>query len=232
MSPGYGAIHGPTIAIAMIPTTMTSPISAGRSRANFLRISPTRRALKLLPQARVEQPVHQVGQDVDRRIDDADQEGYRQHDLVVGGEDRLYHVIADPRPVENCLDDDGPGDQRAEQQPDLRYRGDDRIAQHINPDQPTARIADRALVQHEILLQGFEHAGPGKAGDRRQPAERQSDRRQDQMPQRIPERVEAAGEQAVDQQEAGDVRRWQRCRCRAGRATAASAAASQTASAA
>ena len=52
---------------------------------------------------------------VDDGVDDADQQGHRQHDLAVGGEDRLHRIAADAGPVEDRLDHDGAGNQAAEQ---------------------------------------------------------------------------------------------------------------------
>src|SRR5262249_4175014 len=100
------ATSGPTIAASAPKTTMTAPI----------------RSMSVETNARIQKPVHDVGDEVHRDVGDRDEENAALHERIVAERDRLDQQPTDARPREDGLGDDGARQHGAELQPE---HGDD-----------------------------------------------------------------------------------------------------------
>ena len=130
------------------------------------------------------------------------------HGRVVRLQDRLERVGPDAWPLEHGLDHNRAGEQDAEQQPDLRHCGNQRVAQHVFPYDEAGRDAHRALIDDEIFLQRLQHAGSREAHHRRQRRKRQRERRKGEVGHNIAKPREVAFQKRIDNVEARD--RWRR----------------------
>src|SRR5258708_8886048 len=95
-----GTINGEKIAIRQTATIIRSPITAGISRKNFLRISISDASLELFSHARIKPGVHDVDKDVDDRIDQADDQSHRKNRLVTPSKNPVHPIVPDPGPAE------------------------------------------------------------------------------------------------------------------------------------
>src|SRR5262245_36423531 len=93
-------MRGAESATIIAINTMAPPSTAALSLENFARMS---MASILLAQARIDEAMHHVDDDIDECIYDPDQQRHSQHHLVVGGQDGLHRVKADARPIEDRL---------------------------------------------------------------------------------------------------------------------------------
>src|ERR1700744_4194813 len=157
----------------------------------------------LIRHARIEQGVNEINDNVNNGVDNADNKRNRKGRLIVVDQDRIGDVGSDTWPVENRLDHYGACYDRPEEQTDLINRGDKRIAQHENTDEPPLRYAHCSFIQDEIFLQGLENSTSGKANDGGQCAESQCRSRHEDVLDSVREGTQIAGQQRVYQVRTG-----------------------------
>ena len=120
---------------------------------------------------------------------------------------RLDRIGADAGPGEHLLDQHIGAEQEREHHAE---RGDDRdhgVAEGVGDDHGRRRQPAGARGAHEVGGQHRQHRGAGHARDRREREDRERQRRQDELLEARHEHFAVAGDQAVDQVEAGDLRR-------------------------
>ena len=153
--------------------------------------------------ARIDGPVQDVDEQIDENENSPRDEREAHDAVVVGAQDRVDGVEAQARPVEHAFDHDGAGEQDAEDQADLRHRADERVAQHVLPDDHALRQAHGVLIEHEVGVDGIEHAGAGEAHDGRHGGKGQRHDGQDEVRDDVREDGPVALDEGVDEEEAG-----------------------------
>ena len=143
-------------------------------------------------------------EEIDEDDDAGDQQDAALESGIVAPADRLDQPFADTRPGEDRLGEDGAGQQRADLQADHGDDGDERVAQRMDADDAEGREALGAGGAHIILLEHLEHRGARHARDHRERDGAKHDGRQNEVAHRVEKGAFLAGEQAVDQHEAGD----------------------------
>ena len=92
-----------------------------------------------VPDARVDQAVSQIDQQIDRHHDRADQQRAALQHRIIAAVDALDQPFADARPGENRFGQDRAGEQHADLQADHGHHRDQRIAQAMDGDHAETR---------------------------------------------------------------------------------------------
>src|SRR3989442_7110112 len=141
----WTASHGARVAVSTSTRTSARPIRARRFLRKRIQASTRVFGSALLRDARVEEAVGQI----DDQVDDDEGQGEDEHGAlqedVVAGEDRLDHETAEPRPREDRLGEHGAAHELARLQPEQR-------------DERGGGVAERVPAEHPPLAHAL---GPG-----------------------------------------------------------------------
>src|SRR3990172_4804592 len=156
------------------------------------------------PDARVHQPVGDVGQEVGNEREGGHDDQVPHDHRVVAGEDRLHHQLAHSRNGEDPFDDDAAPDQPRQRQAQDRHHREERVPERVLADHDLLRKPLGARRLDVLLPDHFEHALPHVAREPREPAERGHRDRQDQVGPEVPLLLPEGQGLPVEVAEAGD----------------------------
>src|SRR5712692_1883895 len=173
-----GASHGASTASTAMTATSPRP-----KRAELLLRN--RRTRSVIADARVENGVEEIDDEVDEHEGRGDEEHAALDERIVARLDGAHHHGAEPRPGEDRLRQDGPAQEKAHLQPQHRDDGIDRVLEHVPRDDGTLGEALGTRRADVVLPDDLEHARAREAreGGGRGGAERH--RGQDEMPQHV-----------------------------------------------
>src|SRR6266850_1866316 len=120
-------------------------------------------ATLLIADARVEDRVEQVHDQVHHHEGSGDQQHAPLHQRIVAGLDRAHHHGAEPGPGEHGLGEDGPAEQIAHLHPDHGEDRVERVLEHVPRDDHPLGQALGARRAHVVLPDDLEHARAGEA---------------------------------------------------------------------
>src|SRR5713226_7261822 len=153
--------------------------------------------------ARVDDAVEEVDDEIDRHHHDAEQQGATLEDRVVTPEDPLDEPFADAGPGKDRLCQDGAGEDDADLQPDHRDDRDESVAQRMGADHPARRQSLGACRADVVLAEHFEHCRARHPRDDGERLGSEHDHRQDEMRERRAEGAGIVRAPGIDEQEAG-----------------------------
>src|SRR5450432_2978116 len=127
---GCGATTSAKTASRRSATTNASPIMAPRLRENDCQNSRhgpggetgswigNACAASGMPDPRIDHAIEKIDDQVDRNHDRGNQQDASLYDGIVAGLHTMDQPVADTRPAENCLGENGAGQEQADLQPD------------------------------------------------------------------------------------------------------------------
>src|SRR5438309_755807 len=158
-------------------------------------------AMSGVPDARIQNRVHEVHDETDDDDEERDDDHGRLHDGVVTGRDGVQNVTADTDSAEDRLGEDRPAEERSELQPDDGHDRNEGVLERVTEDNHPCREAFRGRWHEVIAAQDLEHSGPLHNRDNGNLDRTEGDRGKHEMPEDVPEHGEVTGEQSVDRVE-------------------------------
>src|SRR5438034_1876010 len=207
-SGSYGAINGAksaqnaNTAISANATTFRGLARIG-ARATSLRPPRVSAAVLAMLRPRVKPEIRDVHNEVGERVHDRSQQRHTEDRREIQRDGRRGRITPEPRPAEDGLGQHRAREKTAEGQTEDGHRWDERVAKSVAQyDEPLLQ-SFRARGPHVVLAEDLQHARPRHSRDHRRREVAERERRQDQMENAAPQRLEVAGEQAVEDVEAG-----------------------------
>src|SRR5438477_441213 len=204
-----------TAAMAMMALERLGPsapaIAIARMGARAASRRPPRASAAVLAmlRPRVEPEIRDVHHEVGERVHDRSQEGHAQDRREIQGDGGSGRITPEARPAEDGLGQHRAREKTAEGQTEDGHRWDERVAESVAQyDEPLLQ-SFRASGPHVVLAEDLQHARTRHPRDHRGREVAERERRQDQMENAAAQRLEVAGEQAVEDVEAG-ARGWRR----------------------
>src|SRR5712691_6298571 len=145
------------------------------------------RATSGVPDAWVEDRVHEVHHETDEYDEERYDDDRRLHDRVVPGGDGVQDVAADADPAEDRLGEDGAAEQGAELQADDGHDRYERVAEGVPEHDHPIPQALRARGHEVIAAQDLEHARPSHARDDGHGDRAERERGKDEVPEHVTE---------------------------------------------
>src|SRR4029077_17855549 len=144
------------------PSTVHAP---GRRRASATPGASTPSGLVAIADARVEEAVEHVHEEV--REDDHDRDEHHQglHDRVVPPQDRLHQEAREPGQVEDGLGHHEAADEERELDADHGHHRQDRVLERVAPDDDAAGLALGPRGADVVLAHHLEQRGARDAHD-------------------------------------------------------------------
>src|SRR5438552_7211437 len=207
-SGSYGAITGAksaqnaNTAISASATTFSGLARMG-ARAASLRPRTGSAIVLAMLRPRVEPEVGDVHNEVGERVHDRSQQRHTKDRRKIQRDGRRGRITPKARPAEDGLSQHRARKKAAEGQTEDGHSRDEGVTKSVAQDNEPLLESFRAGGPHVVLSEDLQHARARHSRDHRRREVAERERRQDQMENAAPQRLEVAGEQAVEDVEAG-----------------------------
>src|SRR3954471_8193814 len=168
---------------------ITSPSTAcavGKRESSFGAIGPCVGLISVIADARIEEAVEDVGDQIEDDDEDRRDEEIGHHLVEIEGAERLYEPEADAVERKDGLRDDRAAEQGAEVERGDRGDGNQRVAEDMAHDHAPLRDALRARGTHVVAVDHVEHRGSHVAAVEGEADDAEGRDRQRKMLQPVP----------------------------------------------